>query len=1103
LPGTDWNEAEDAFVNVNGQWKIAKSAWANLNGTWEQTHVLEVLDKFYRSTPPGDGFNTTVFTIVIQSDGKILVGGFFYELNGITRNYLVRLNADGTVDTAFYTNLGTGFDNAVFTIAIQSDGKILVGGDFTTLNGVTRSRLVRLNADGTVDTAFYTNMGTGINSSVNALAIQSDGKILVGGQFGTLNGITRNYLVRLNADGTVDTAFYTNLGTGFNSNVNTRAIQSDGKILVGGTFTTLNNLGRRFFVVLSPSGVDETPLSFYDNFGFDSTVFTTAIQSDGKILVGGSFTALNGTLRNRLVRLNTDGTVDTAFYTNLGTGIIKGFNNNVTTLAIQSDGKILVGGTFTALGGETRNRLVRLNTDGTVDTAFSTNLGTGFSSNVNTIAIQSDGKILVGGTFNTLNFTTRNRLVRLNTNGTVDTAFSTNLGTGFNNTVNTLAIQSDGKILVGGLFTALKGTTRNRLVRLNADGTEDTAFYTNLGTGFANVVITIAIQSDGKILVGGLFTTFKGTFRNRLVRLNTDGTEDTAFYTNLGTGVGSNVITIAIQSDGKILVGGTFTTLNGITRNRLVRLNAAGTVDTAFSTNLGAGFNSTVNTIAIQSDGKILVGGLFIALNSTTRNRLVRLNTDGTDAALSITNYLGFGSIVWSLAIQSDDKILVGGQFTTFNGTFRNRLVRLNTDGTEDTAFYTNLGTGFDNAVFTIAIQSDGKIIVGGQFTTLNNLGRRFFVVLSPSGVDETPLSFYGNFGFDSTAFTTAIQSDGKILVGGTFTALNGTTRNRLVRLNTDGTVDTAFYTNLGTGFNSNVNTIAIQPDDKILVGGQFTTLNGITRNRLVRLNTDGTVDTAFYTNLGTGFNSTVTTIAIQSDGKILVGGGFTTLNGVTRNRLVRLNADGTVDTAFYTNLGTGFGKTVSTIAIQTDGKILVGGGFLSLNGVARNRLVRLNADGTLDTALSIGTGFGNTVTTIAIQSDGKILVGGAFTTLNGVTRNRLVRLNADGTVDTAFYTNLGTGFGNTVTTIAIQSDGKILVGGTFTALNGITRNRLVRLNTDGTVDTAFSTNLGTGFDSTVNTIAIQSDGKILVGGAFKYFTTKFFAPFFAVIKAI
>src|SRR5690554_437044 len=270
--------------------------------------------------------------------------------------------------------------------------------------------------------------------------------------------------------------------------------------------------------------------------------------------------------------------------------------------------------------------------------------------------------------------------------------------------------------------------------------------------------------------------------------------------------------------------------------------------------------------------------------------------------------------------------------------------------------------------------------------------------------------------------------------------------------------IDPSFNIGTGvTGLNSSVHSIVLQPDGKILAGGDFTTFNGTTQNRIVRLNSDGSLDTSF--NIGTGANHYVRAIVLQPDGKILVGGSFSSFNGTAQNRIVRLNSDGTLDTSF--NIGTGFNENVISVTLQPDGKILVGGHFTTFNGTTQNRLVRLNSDGTLDTSFNTGTGFSYGVTSITLQPDGKILVGGNFTAFNGTTQNRVIRLNSDGTLDTSF--NIGIGFnGYTVHSITLQPDGKILVGGNFTAFNGTTQNRITRLNSDGTLDTSFS--IGTGF---------------------------------------
>lgn len=340
----------------------------------------------------------------------------------------------------------------------------------------------------------------------------------------------------------------------------------------------------------------------------------------------------------------------------------------------------------------------------------------------------------------------------------------------------------------------------------------------------------------------------------------------------------------------------------------------------------------------------------------------------------------------------------------------------------------------------------------------------------------------------NGTAQIIALQPDGKILVGGGFSTYNGQTQNRILRLNSDGSIDTSF--DIGTGFNSFVSAIALQPDGKILVGGSFTSYNGLDQRRIARLNADGSLDTSFQ--IGTGFSASVYEISLQLDGKIIVGGVFTHYNGQTNNNFVRLNSDGSKDNSFI--IGTGFNTPIHVIDLQANGKILVGGGFSSYNGQDQRRIARLNIDGSLDTSFTIGTGPNNAVHTIALQPDGKILIGGFFDEYNGQETKKIVRLNLDGNLDTSF--DSGTGFYSQyggVYKIMVQPDNKILVGGTFTEYNGQNRNCFVRLNTDGNLDTTFD--IGTGFsdfsDIGVQSIIMQSDGKLLVGGYFSEYNNQ------------
>ena len=359
-----------------------------------------------------------------------------------------------------------------------------------------------------------------------------------------------------------------------------------------------------------------------------------------------------------------------------------------------------------------------------------------------------------------------------------------------------------------------------------------------------------------------------------------------------------------------------------------------------------------------------------------------------------------------------------------------------------------NIGTGFTDIVRVIVPQPDGKILVGGEFTSYSGVTSNRIIRLNQNGVIDN--TFNIGTGFTNTVFSIALQPDNKILVGGEFTSYDGTNSNRIIRLDTGGTIDNTF--NIGTGFSGNVRTIALQPDGRILVGGEFTSYNGTTRNRIIRLEQNGTIDNTF--NIGTGFTNSVLSIALQPDGKILAGGEFISYDGTSRNRIIRLNTGGTIDNTFF--IGNGFNSAVNIIKLQPNGRILVGGEFSIYDGPTRNRIVRLNSDGTGDDTFNIGTGFGigigfPVVSTIALQPDNKILVGGVFDTYNAsTTRNNIIRLNTGGTIDNTF--NIGSGFDSTVLSIALQPDGKILAGGAFTSYNGTTSNRIIRLNTGGEI---------------------------------------------------
>ena len=720
------------------------------------------------------------------------------------------------------------------------------------------------------------------------------------------------------------------------------------------------------------------------------------------------------------------GAIDPSFNpTDIGYGNGDGANDAVFTTAVQADGKIIIGGQFTSYNGIGRNRIARLNADGSLDAGFDP--GTGAGSSVLSTVVQTDGKIIIGGTFTSYNGTGRNRIARLNADGSLDTGFDP--GTGASSTVLTTVVQADGKIIIGGYFTSYNGTGRSRIARLNADGSLDTGF--NPGMGANGAVEAIAVRSDGKIIIGGQFTSYSGTGRNRIARLNADGSLDTGF--DPGTGASSTVLTTVVQADGKIIIGGLFTSYNGTGRNRIARLNVDGTLDTGFDPGTGAG--NDVQSIALQADGKIFIGGTFSSYNGTARGKVARLNSDGS-LDIGYDSATGVDNMVLSSALQADGKIIIGGLFTSYNGAGQRSVARLNADGSLDTGF--NPGTGANGTVETITAQADGKVIIGGTFSRYNGTRRNCIARLNADGSLDT--GFDPGTGTNGTILSSTMQADGKIIIGGTFTTYNGIGRNRIARLNADGSLDSSF--DPGTGASGDVMTISVQVDGKVIIGGWFTGYNGTVSGRLARLNTDGSVDAGF--NPGTGADGMVGSIAVQGDGKIIIGGQFTSYNGIASESLARLNADGSFDTGFDT--GDGVGGTVLSTVVLADGKIIISGHFTSYNGTGRNQIARLNADGSLDTSFDPGTGSSSSILSCALQPDGRIIIGGLFLNYNGMGRNRIARLNADGSLDASF--DPGTGASSTVECIAVQTDGRIIIGGFFTNYNGTGRNRLARIFT-------------------------------------------------------
>ncbi len=724
------------------------------------------------------------------------------------------------------------------------------------------------------------------------------------------------------------------------------------------------------------------------------------------------------------------GDVDPSLIDNLFTSYYQtqGSRASVFALARQNDGKILVTGNFSYANGAAKSLLVRLNPNESVDTSFN------FPSSVYPISQAvplANGKILISGSFSTtINGITYSGLAQLNEDGSLDDNFTVNV-----NGISQFVVQPDGKIVIAGGFSTVSGFAINSIARLNKDGSLDTSFQ--VGSGANNSVFAVAVQPDGKILIGGYFTSYNNVSKSRMARLNTDGSLDTTFSVGDGSsasGPNSSVYDIIIQPDNKILIGGAFYAVNGAARNaQIARLETNGTLDNSFNP-VNPLNNTSGVRIALQPDGKILAGFIANLPTNSTLSTLYRYNSDGS---LDTSFNSAVNAPVSAFLLEGDGKIIIGGAFTTVNGNFKNAVARLNPDGTTDNSF--NYVLGFAALSNAIAVQPDGKILVSGNFEYVNQAVKNGFVRLNADGSVDQSFNVVGNFANGSFANISTIVplANGKILIGGNFTIVNGQSVNRITRLNSDGSLDSGFNVG-GIGPNGTVLSIAVQTDEKILATGNFYTFNNTPRQGVVRLEKNGAVDPSFVAPFSST-NGSVPKVVLQPDGKILLGGGFTLTNGAQRSGVVRLNSNGSLDDGFNSSSN----YIINDIVVQPDGKILVGGNFSGFNGVSMRNIARLNTDGSVDTTFNVRSGANSTVSAIILQSDGKILIGGDFTTVNGIRRGRLARLNSDGSLDDF---DVSPGANLPILDLAQQSDGRLLVGGSFTQIGGLQRVGFARI---------------------------------------------------------
>lgn len=715
------------------------------------------------------------------------------------------------------------------------------------------------------------------------------------------------------------------------------------------------------------------------NPGANGNVTRIGTQADGKLLVSGEFSYIGGGQGIRFARLHADGRFDASFITDI--------NGPVTGSVQLDDGRVLVHGFFTQVDGVERFGLAMLGADGKLDPGF-TLATASFSESVTGFARQKDGKIVVVGSFSQLGDKATWAVARLNADGSLDETFAAPFNnSGWNGGLaDVVALQPDGKIIVVGYFEPANGNAPLAVVRLNADGTLDESFAP-LPDEVAGALFfslrRVAVQGDGGIVLGGAIAfDFDGTSWSGLLRLQPDGTLDTS-YTPMPNGAVDDLV---VHPDGRAVIAGPFTDVDGQPQARIARLLLDGSVDPTFD----AQANAAVRAIGLQGDGKIVLGGSFSQVDGVGRSRLARLERDGSLEVDFIAGadsiYPGFDGQPRCLLLQTDGALLAGCGFS-YVGSEAREMARLRPDGSIDPAF--NAPTflpAFNNSVSLMALQPDGRIVIGGNFTSVDGTARYGFArLLADGSLDAAFAPADWSAGNNGSLHALALQPDGRILMAGYYTVGNEPLTPHIARYDANGTLDASF---VAPAVDSSIDAMVVQPDGRILIAGFFSTVNGTPRPALARLLADGSLDTSFVTGVEAD-GGVIQTLQLQPDGKILIAGNFS-LPGASAP-IARLHSDGSVDSGFQPPAIDG---SVLTLALQTDGSLAIGGTFRHIGGVRRLNFARLHADGSLDTTSDVAIGL---VTALAQQQDGKLFAAGTFAEVDGLPRLNIVRLRASG----------------------------------------------------------------------------------------------------------
>jgi len=923
--------------------------------------------------------NTAGFVYQIQRlpNNQIIVSGFFDNYLGQTHfnngnpiNGLIRINPDGTIDNSFMPDL-TSFEiqTAASKFLVDNSNNVYIflkyynNTEFPVGNFL-HGRVVKFNSAGVMDDIYFSNSLElhSAGSQIWDMEFQSNGKIVLVGQilhiWGDFSlGEYDQGIIRINQNGTYDNTF--NIGNNgikvnplvYNPGDNGGQIEvyNDDSIFFSGEFTVYNGASANGYVKLNPDGTKNTSYISTSNFSnfYSNPVHEPKLLSNEKVILP-LYNSTNKT--SKLVRLNSDGSIDSCFDSSL---ILSNYsppsgntNEAICDINIFNDGSILVGGHFNKLG-------------------------VGFTYKYNVLKLKNTISDLVANDdYFEVNYSSTTSST---TSNTVLVSNPAPNSTAMPDTNNGSPITS----LTGYVLTqvgVVSPSPANGSISLNSNGTISVAPNTPYGT----YQLQYNICTTGSCPICSNTATIYVKIKANLVA------NDDSFISTCIDGAEGGYISVSVLSND---------TINGVT-----------TIDpNSVSINLLS--DGGINGLLIDSDGIIFVpenspsGDYVITYNFYMNNDPSNLSNLGTISICVLNGFNpseGANNYVFDIARQSDGKIIIVGAFTLYNGVQRNRIARLNSDFSLDTSFDSN-GIGFNDVVYSVAITNNDKIIVGGRFTSTgdgNVVTNKLARVLSNGNFDSTftnnLFSINGNTGLCNVVDLKIQPSTNNIIVGGNFDYVNSdSTKRKIAFFDTNGVLQNNFVS-LHTSYSGIVNDILILPNSDIIVGGGSLQINDIQGSvSLYKLNSDGTFNTNFIVGktLVNENNSGIVFAIGEHNGDLFVGGKFDVYNSNSFNNILKLNSIGEIDYNFDT--ASGADGQINTIETNAD-DILVGGKFNNFGYYTRPKIARIfyNGDVNPDFDPYAGPTIGGNVEHSSVikaitQPNNYTIIGGYFDTYN------------------------------------------------------------------------------------------------------------------------